>query len=140
WLLPVGDDYERACPAAATSHSVRCGYRHICNECVPLRHVLSHPSGDPSGRRPDEVGEGKMSENGISDVNRREFLAIAAAAPGAFILGFWVPQQANAQAGPRPAWYEDSKTPEINAWIVISPDDTVTIRIGQTELGQGVWT
>jgi isoquinoline 1-oxidoreductase beta subunit len=28
----------------------------------------------------------------------------------------------------------------VNAWIVISPDDTVTIRIAQTELGQGVWT
>src|SRR4029077_2309634 len=37
-------------------------------------------------------------------------------------------------------WYEDPATAEINAWIVISPDDTVTIRIAQTELGQGVWT
>ena len=81
-----------------------------------------------------------MSENGMSDVNRREFLTTLAAAPGAFILGFWVPPQANAQAGPRPVWYEDSAAPEINGWIVISPDDTVTIRIGQTELGQGVWT
>jgi isoquinoline 1-oxidoreductase beta subunit len=85
-----------------------------------------------------------MSENTVSDVNRREFLAMAAAAQGAFILGFWVPPQANAQAklqtGPRPVWYEDSATPEVNAWVVISPDDTVTIRIGQTELGQGVWT
>src|SRR3954468_9332460 len=80
-----------------------------------------------------------MSENGTSDLNRREFLAITAAAQGAFILGFWVPQ-ANGQTGPRPVWYEDSTAPEINAWIVISPDDTVTVRIGQTELGQGVWT
>src|SRR5262249_43673910 len=39
-----------------------------------------------------------------------------------------------------PVWYEDPATPEINAWVVISPDDTVTIRIGQSELGQGVWT
>ena len=30
--------------------------------------------------------------------------------------------------------------PEINAWIVVEPDDTVVIRIAQTELGQGVWT
>src|SRR5262245_66056861 len=81
-----------------------------------------------------------MSENGISDVNRREFLAMVAAAQGAFILGFWVPSKANAQSGPRSVWYEDAATPEINAWIVISPDDTVTIRIAQTELGQGVWT
>src|SRR5262249_20349300 len=88
----------------------------------------------------DEGREATMSETGI---NRREFLAIAAAAEGAFILGFWVPQKANAQGTPaisKGVWYEDSATPEINAWIVISPDDTVTIRIGQTELGQGVWT
>ena len=84
-----------------------------------------------------------MSESDMSAINRREFLTTVAAAQGAFILGFWVPQGANAQAsqaGPRPVWYEDPATPEINAWIVISPDDTVTIRIGQTELGQGVWT
>jgi len=30
--------------------------------------------------------------------------------------------------------------PEVNAWILIEPDDTVIIRIAQTELGQGVWT
>jgi isoquinoline 1-oxidoreductase subunit beta len=77
-----------------------------------------------------------------ADVTRREFLATVAAAQGAFVLGFWVPEKAHAQTSP-PAgavWYEDAPTPEINAWIVIAPDDTVTIRIAQTELGQGVWT
>lgn len=80
-----------------------------------------------------------------TDVTRREFLATVAAAQGAFVLGFWVPQKALAQARPAQTasgavWYEESVTPEINAWIVIAPDDTVTIRIAQTELGQGVWT
>jgi len=77
-----------------------------------------------------------------SDVTRREFLATVAAAQGAFVLGFWMPEKARAQA-PAPSgavWYQDPATPEINAWIVIAPDDTVTIRIAQTELGQGVWT
>ena len=63
-----------------------------------------------------------MSQN--SDLNRREFLAVVAAAQGAFILGFAVPPRANAQSGPRPYWYQDSATPEINAWIVISPVST----------------
>ena len=75
-----------------------------------------------------------------SSVDRREFLATVAAAPGAFVLGFWVPSRANAQHAPVPAWYEAASIPEINAWIVIAPDETVTIRIAQTELGQGVWT
>jgi isoquinoline 1-oxidoreductase beta subunit len=84
-----------------------------------------------------------MSDNRTSELNRREFLSLIAAAEGAFVLGFWVPPRANAQSArnaTRPVWYEDSATPEINAWIVVSPDDTVTIRIGQSELGQGVWT
>jgi len=75
-----------------------------------------------------------------SSVDRREFLATMAAAPGAFVLGFWLPSRANAQTAPTATWYEEPATREINAWIVIAPDDTVTIRIAQTELGQGVWT
>jgi isoquinoline 1-oxidoreductase beta subunit len=75
-------------------------------------------------------------------MDRREFLAVAAAAQGAFVLGFFVPRR-SAQAQqvlPGAAWYEDAATPEVNAWIVIDPDETVTVRIAQTELGQGVWT
>jgi hypothetical protein len=81
-----------------------------------------------------------------TDVTRREFLATVAAAQGAFVLGFWMPEKARAQAQtpsstpPGAAWYEEPTTPEVNAWIVVAPDDTVTIRIAQTELGQGVWT
>ncbi len=71
--------------------------------------------------------------------NRREVLAGA----GAFVLGFWLPPraaQAQMAATHGAAWYTDPATPEINAWIVVEPDDTVVIRIAQTELGQGVWT
>jgi isoquinoline 1-oxidoreductase beta subunit len=79
-----------------------------------------------------------------NDVTRREFLATVAAAHGALVLGFWMPDKAQAQTpGAKPSgavWYEDPATPEVNAWIVVAPDDTVTIRIAQTELGQGVWT
>jgi isoquinoline 1-oxidoreductase beta subunit len=71
----------------------------------------------------------------MADINRREFLATVAAAQGAFVLGFWMPQKVDAQGTT-----STSATPEINAWIVVAPDDLVTIRIAQTELGQGVWT
>jgi isoquinoline 1-oxidoreductase beta subunit len=76
----------------------------------------------------------------MSDVDRREFLAVVAAAQGAFVLGFFVPSRASAQTVANTAWSDESTRDEINAWIVIAPDDTVTIRIAQTELGQGVWT
>src|SRR4029453_13376763 len=79
-----------------------------------------------------------------NDVTRREFLATVAAAHGAFVLGFWMPDKTQAQtpvAKPSGAvWYEDPATPEVNAWIVVAPAETVTIRIAQPELGEGVWT
>ena len=40
----------------------------------------------------------------------------------------------------RPHWATEPAANEVNAWVVVAPDDTVTIRIAQTELGQGVWT
>jgi isoquinoline 1-oxidoreductase beta subunit len=75
------------------------------------------------------------------DVNRRDFLASAAAVGGAMVLGFHLPSS-GAKAAPIPGqpWYRDAMVPEINAWITIAPDDTVTIRVAQTEMGTGVFT
>src|SRR5436190_14624932 len=114
-LLPIRHDHELAGAVAAEPQSFGCGYQCIGNECLSLWHVPSHPAGHSLGCRADEGREAVMSEKPImSDVNRREFLTIVAAAQGSFVLGFFVPTQANAQTSPRPAWYEDSKTPEIN--------------------------
>ena len=77
-----------------------------------------------------------------ASLSRRDVLSTAAAAAGALVVGFWMPKRAAAlimnPAGA--AWAVDSAVDEINAWVVVAPDDTVTIRIAQTELGQGVWT
>ena len=43
-------------------------------------------------------------------VDRREFLSIVAAAPGAFVLGFSLPTQSNAQSIPGANWYEEPAT------------------------------
>src|SRR5262249_28185914 len=83
----------------------------------------------------------KTPEN-RTDIDRREFLTTTAAVGGAMVLGFWMPpsaQAANLPVAPTP-WYREATVPEINAWITIAPDDTVTIRVGQTELGTGVFT
>ena len=66
-------------------------------------------------------------------LNRRNFLASAAAVTGGFSLGFSVPfgiKDAAAQTA----------TPEVNAWVVIHPDDNVVIRIARSEMGQGSLT
>lgn len=66
-------------------------------------------------------------------VSRRNFLVGSAAAIGGFSLGFHVPFDVGAAAA-------QTATPEINAWVVIHPDDTVVIRIARSEMGQGSLT
>ena len=80
--------------------------------------------------------------NNINELSRRDILSSAAAATGALVVGFWLPQRAQAQIiNPQGAvWAREPAVAEVNAWVVVNPDDTVTIRIAQTELGQGVWT
>jgi isoquinoline 1-oxidoreductase subunit beta len=62
------------------------------------------------------------------EMNRRELLGTFAA--GAFVFGF--PSGATAQIG--------SAASEVNAWVVIQPDDRVIIRIARSEMGQGTLT
>ena len=75
-------------------------------------------------------------------LSRRQFVATAVTAAGGFALGigFATPGQA-ASLSVRP-WNDDTtRYPgEINAWVVIEPDDTVRIRYGRAEMGQGSFT
>jgi isoquinoline 1-oxidoreductase beta subunit len=75
------------------------------------------------------------------DMNRRDFLASTAAVGSAMVLGFHLPMtSARADAVSAQPWYRDAMVPEINAWLTIASDDTVTIRVAQTEMGTGVFT
>ncbi|HEX4554716.1 MAG TPA: molybdopterin cofactor-binding domain-containing protein, partial [Xanthobacteraceae bacterium] len=65
-------------------------------------------------------------------VSRRTFLVEAAAVGGALTLGFDIPFGGAARGGRAAA--------EITAWVVIGPDDSVTIRVARSEMGQGSFT
>ena len=71
--------------------------------------------------------------NYVPKMNRRTFVAGAAAVGGGFALGFEIP------FGPAVVRAQDG-SPEVNAWVVIRPDDTVVIRIARSEMGQGTET
>jgi isoquinoline 1-oxidoreductase subunit beta len=71
--------------------------------------------------------------NYMPKMNRRSFLVGAAAVGGGFSLGFQVP------FGPTVVRAQDG-SPEMNAWVVIRPDDTIVVRIARSEMGQGTLT
>jgi isoquinoline 1-oxidoreductase beta subunit len=66
-------------------------------------------------------------------IDRRSFVIGSAAVGAGLTLGLRIPfgtSVVRAQDG----------SPEINAWVVIRPDDTVVIRIARSEMGQGTLT
>lgn len=72
--------------------------------------------------------------NHMPRLSRRSFIIGAAAAGGGLAIGFDLPR-----GGPEVARAADG-APEVNAWVVIRPDDTVVVRIARSEMGQGTLT
>ena len=70
-------------------------------------------------------------------LSRRSFIRASVAAGGGLMLGFHMPAALAASIGPRTQSTTTAVGIEINAWIVIDKDGTVTLRIPHTEQGQG---
>ena len=64
--------------------------------------------------------------------SRREFLKVSTALAGGLALEFRFPLASHAAHG--------ALATEVNAWILIHPDDRVVIRIARSEMGQGTLT
>ena len=71
----------------------------------------------------------------IDKVGRREFLKKSAAGGVGLVIGLYLPGKYEALAG------TPAKDPAaINAWVQIAPDDTTTLLIDKSEMGQGINT
>jgi isoquinoline 1-oxidoreductase subunit beta len=68
--------------------------------------------------------------NYVPRIDRRSFVIGSAAAGAGFTLGMSLP------FGPAQA----QDIPELNAWVVVRPDDTVVVRFVRSEMGQGSLT
>ena len=66
-------------------------------------------------------------------LDRRSFIVGSAAVGAGLAVGLRLP------FGPSVVRAQDG-SPEVNAWVVIRPDDTVVIRIARSEMGQGTLT
>jgi isoquinoline 1-oxidoreductase beta subunit len=71
--------------------------------------------------------------NYVPQINRRAFVVSAAAFGGGLALGMDLP------FGPDVVRAADG-VPELTAWVVIKPDDSVVIRVARSEMGQGSMT
>ncbi len=73
------------------------------------------------------------------NLSRRFFIQSSLAASGGLMLGFHMPMAQAAVTDAKP-WKSAVTGVEVNAWLVLDPDGSVTIRIPHTEMGQGGMT
>lgn len=73
----------------------------------------------------------------VQDASRRDFLKGSATLLGGLVIGFYLPIKGGrayaADAPPKPVYPP-------NAFIRIAPDDSITIVVNKSEMGQGVYT
>ncbi|APG14007.1 isoquinoline 1-oxidoreductase beta subunit [Bradyrhizobium elkanii] len=75
-----------------------------------------------------------MNKHVSPKMNRRAFVVGTAAVGAGLAIGLDLPF-----GGPAVVRAADG-APEVNAWVVVRPDDTVVIRIARSEMGQGSLT
>src|SRR5450759_5183964 len=125
-LLPERHDHGGLGAVEGNAEADRRRYRQGDHQYLPVRHLPAGARGDP--RRCQRVREDRTM-NYMPKLDRRSFLVGSATA--GLSLGFHIPFVTSTSA---------QGAPEVNAWVVIKPDDTVVIRIARSEMGQGTLT
>ena len=76
--------------------------------------------------------------DGMKEVSRRKFLKTSAGGAAGLVIGFYLPGRSLlAQEAPAPA---GQKLPAPNAFLHIGSDESITVLLAHSEMGQGIWT
>ena len=74
-------------------------------------------------------------------MSRRSFLLRSAAVSGGLMLEVTLPGYGGAETQKETSAAQGrASSPEVTAWVLINPDDSVTIRVARVEMGQGSFT
>jgi isoquinoline 1-oxidoreductase beta subunit len=77
---------------------------------------------------------------GSSGLSRRAFLKTGAAVGGGLVVGFFVPAGMRRFAFAEGAPAKPPALPAANAFLRIGSDESVTVLLAHSEMGQGIWT
>ena len=133
-ILSVGTDHVGGRPAqgpsAAERRRDRCGHG---GQHLPLRNLPADPQGHPSRGRAVDAGSASLRDPG-----RREFCRGTAFAGGGLVLAMALPAFTG-RARSRAAASRAAPA-VLNAWLKIGTDDSITVLVDRSEMGQGVYT
>jgi isoquinoline 1-oxidoreductase subunit beta len=75
-------------------------------------------------------------------LTRRTFIQASLSAAGGLAIAVHAPALARASSIPNEPWGADdgARTGEVGAFVVIDPDNSITLRVAKSEMGQGVLT
>src|SRR5262245_15014894 len=128
-LLPIRSDHDCRRVARAEARSQRRRYR--CSDVgqyLSLRHLHADSRGHSSGRQA-EPRRCQMT------LTRRELLRSSDVSTAGLVIAFHIPRVVRGAPQP-PA----PPLPKANAFLRIGPDDSVTVMLSHSEMGQGIWT
>jgi isoquinoline 1-oxidoreductase beta subunit len=81
-----------------------------------------------------------MKEEPSKGMSRRRFLKIGAFAGAGLTVGIYLGTGGERRKSPTEVWPDRKGHFKPNAWVCIGPDESVTVRVNHTEMGQGITT